>query len=308
MTAPFAPDWYRSAGVRSRPRRMLDEDLDAGLHVFPEHLVPHLRHEALAGIGETARRTLLAQHFYQYMLFTTHLETKVVNRGAAMIAHGETDLDLDHRDRQDAFKIYCDEGYHALFSMDVVRQVEKSLAVPVLPYDFAPREARLAETGQRFLPGRERLAQLLQVVAFETVVTRYLAQIPRDEGVFRVVRAVVGDHVDDEVHHHAYFVHFFRELWAGLDPRLRVEVACAMPHLVDDCLRPDLAPVRQALLAAGVDAATADAVLDDCYREESLAAAVRDGGRHTLRLCESVGAFDIPEAREQAYLLGLLDR
>ncbi|WP_448317094.1 diiron oxygenase [Streptomyces sp. CO7] len=308
MTHPqVAKDWYESAGVRSGPRRMLEEDREVGLKVFPEALVPHLHHEGLADLPEEGRSALLTQHFYTYMLFTSHLETKVVNRGAAMVAHGEVDIDVGPESRLDAFKIYSDEAYHALFSMDVVQQVEKVTATPVLPYDFAPRAARLDRTAHRFLPEHGTLAHLLQVVAFETVVTRFLARIPRDETVFRVVREVVGDHVRDEVHHHAYFTRFFKELWAGLSPSLRVKVACSMPHFVDDCLRPDLAPVRAALLSVGVAADRADEVIRDCYREETLVAGVRDAGRHTLGLCESVGAFEIPEAREQLHLLGLAD-
>ncbi|MEU6087671.1 diiron oxygenase [Streptomyces sp. NPDC047085] len=308
MTEPrVAPDWYESASVRGGPRRMLEEDQEAGLTVFPEHLVPHLHHEGLAGAGADTRRALLTQHFYQYMLFTSHLETKVVNRGAALVAHGETDVELGPDARLDAFKIYSDEAYHALFSLDVVQQVEKTTAVPVLPYDFGPRMARLDRTGREFLPDHGTLAHILQVVAFETVVTRMLARIPRDETVFRVVREVVGDHVRDEVHHHAYFARYFKELWAGLSPATRVKVACSMPHFVNDCLRPDIAPVRAALRSVGMPADRAEEVLRDCYREEVLTAGVRDAGRHTLRLCESVGAFDIPEAREQLHLLGLAD-
>lgn len=300
-----AEDWYGSAGVRSGPRRMLDEDREAGLAVFPERLVPHLHHEGLADLGPEARRALLTQHFYQYMLFTSHLETKVVNRGAAMVAHGEVDVEVPPRARLDAFKIYSDEGYHALFSLDVVQQVEQATGIGVLPYDFAPRMRRLDRTAERFLPEHGPLGQLLQVVAFETVVTRFLAQIPRDPAVFRVVREVVGDHVRDEVHHHTYFTRFFKELWAGLSPALRVRVACSMPHFVDDCLRPDLGPVRAALTSVGITGGRAEEVVRDCYREEALAAAVREAGRHTLRLCASVGAFDLPEAREQLHLLGL---
>jgi hypothetical protein len=300
-----AESWYESAGVRARPRRTLDEEREEGLAVFPAHLVPHLDHEAVARLGADARGALLAQHFYQYMYFTTHLETRVVNRGTALIAHGQVDLTLDPRARLDAFKIYCDEGYHALFSLDVVQQVEKSLAVPALPYDFAPRMARLEHTAETFLPDHGSLGQLLQVVAFETVVTRFLAQIPRDPGVFQVVREVVDDHVRDEVHHHAYFVKFFKEVWASLSTPLRRQVACAMPHFVNDCLRPDLDPVRAALLSVGLPLDDAESVLADAYREDALTAAVREAGRHTLGLCETVGAFDHPEAREQLHLLGL---
>ncbi|AUG75719.1 hypothetical protein CFP65_0770 [Kitasatospora sp. MMS16-BH015] len=298
-------DWYQHAGVRSRPRRTLDEEHEAGLRVFPAHLVPHLGHEAVTALGPAARDLLLAQHFYQYMQFTTHLETEVVNRGTVLIAHGRVDLDLTPNARLDAFKIYCDEGYHALFSLDLVQQVERALGIPALPYEFAPRLARLERTAATFLPEHGTLGRLLQVVVFETVVTRFLAQIPRDPTVFRAVRAAVDDHVKDELHHHAYFVRFFKELWASLSPALRRRVACAMPHLLTDCLRPDLAPVRAALQAAGLPTGAAAEVLADRYEEAALAATVREAGRHTLGLCETVGAFDHPEAREQLHLLGL---
>ncbi|MFJ7333684.1 diiron oxygenase [Streptomyces sp. NPDC101110] len=302
---PALKDWYENAGVRSRERRILAEDREEGLLLFPEKLVPYLDHDALAHLGADARRALLAQHFYQYMQYTTQLETQVVNRGTALVAHGQVDMPLSAQARLDAFKIYCDEGYHALFSLDLLQQIEKAVGIPALPYDFGPRMARLEQAAERFLPGCGSLGHILQVVSFETVVTSLLSEIPRDPTVYRAVRAVVDDHVSDEVHHHAYFARFFKELWAGLSPARRVDVACAMPHFVHACLVPEPAPVRAALVSVGVSTSDADAVLRDHYGEAALSEAVNEAGRHTLRLCQAVGAFDLPQAQEQLQLLNL---
>jgi hypothetical protein len=297
--------WYEKAGVRGHLRRILDEDRETGLTLFPESQIPYLRHEGLADLSPVTRQALVARHLYQYLMFTVHLETKAVNRGVAMVAHGEVDFTVDPETRLDAFKIYCDEGYHALYSLDIIQQIEATTGIAALPYDFQPRLDRLDRTGDRFLPEHPALAKLLQVVVFETVVTSILSDVPRDPTVYRVVREVVGDHARDEAHHHAFFVTFFRELWANLPASLRRDVARSLPHFVDDCLRPDLAPIRASLHAAGLAAPLVEDVLDDCYSEEAMRAAVRAGSRHTVRLFEDVGALDVPGVDVSLQDLGL---
>jgi hypothetical protein len=297
--------WYDTAGVRVAQRRLLEEDREAGLAPFPAALVPYLGHPALADLDPADRKALLARHLYQYLLYTVHLETKVVNRGVALIGHGELGFPVRPQLQLDAFKIYCDEGYHALYSLDIVRQTELATGVPALPYDFGPRLRRLDRAGDRFLPDHPELARLLQVITFETVVTSILADIPRDPTVYRVVREVVADHARDEAYHHAFFVSFFRELWANLPPALRVAAARGIPHLVSGCLRPDLVPLQAALQAAGVAAPLARDILADSYSRPAVTAMIRSAGRHTLRLCESVGAFDLPGGRDALAELGL---
>lgn len=306
MTGPMG-QWYEHAGVRGQPRRLLDLDREIGRLPFPRHLVPYLDHEALVDLTDEVQQEILARHLYEYMLYTVDLETKVVNRGVALISHGELDFEVPLRTRLDAAKIYCDEGYHALYSLDVVAQIAEATGIPVPRHSFAPRLERLARTSHRYLPDDPGLAQLLQVVAFETSVTAMLSDIPRDPSTYTVVREVVADHARDEAHHHAFFARFFRELWAGLSPALRLAAARSMPHLVNDCIRPDLDPVRQSLIQAGLAKDLADDVVADAYSEEAMRRMVWSNGRYTLRLCESVGAFDLPGAREELAALGLAD-
>lgn len=304
MSDPMA-GWFEQAGVRRQQRRMLHEDGEQGLVLFPEKEIPYLEHKAVAELPSDVRDALVARHLYQYLLFTVHLETKVVNRGVAMMAHDEVGYPIPAPLRLDALKVYCDEGFHALYNLDIVQQVESVTRTPVLPYDFGPRLERLDRTADRFLPDHPRLARLLQVVIFETMVTSILADLPRDPTVHRVIREVVGDHARDETFHHALFVKVFRELWVQLTPKLRTAAAQAIPHLIHDCLRPDLAVFTGSLRAAGLPDPVVEEVLGESYSEEAVRTAIRDASRHTVRLCESVGAFELPGAADVLAELGL---
>jgi hypothetical protein len=201
--------------------------------------------------------------------------------------------------------VYCDEGYHALYNLDVVQQVEQVTGTAALPYDFGPWLDRLDRTAEVFLPGHPRLARVLQVVVTETMITSILSGVPHDPTVFRIVRDVVADHARDEAHHHAFFVALLRDLWTHLPTDLRTHAANAIPQLIDDCLRPDLAPVRASLRAAGLAPAQVSEVVEASYPEAAVRAKVRNASRHTVRLFDSVGAFDLPGARDRLYERGL---
>ena len=299
-------DWYERAGVRTQERRLLADDLDAGLVLFPERQIPHLHHEGLRDLEPAARAGLVARHLYQYLQFTVHLETEVVNRGVVLVANDAVDLCVPRATRLDALRIYCDEGFHALSSLDLVHQVEAATGEAAPAYDFGPRARRVARTAHRFLPQQPTLAHLLQVVVFETVVTSILLEVPRDVTVQPTIRAAIADHARDEARHHAFFVAFFRELWTHLPGSLRRAVAPSLPHVVDDCLRPDLAPVRASLRAAGVPPDVVEEVVRDAYGEERVRASVRAASRHTVRLFESTGVLDVPGAAEEFAAVGLL--
>lgn len=115
--------WYVAAGVRSGPRRLFHDETDLGKVFFPAQLVPYLAHEALAQATPAQRRELTVRHLYQFLLSTAHLETRVVNRGAELVANGRSGVELPVSARLDAFKVYCDEGYHSLYSLDLADQI-----------------------------------------------------------------------------------------------------------------------------------------------------------------------------------------
>ena len=150
------------------------------------------------------------------------------------------------------------------------------------------------------------LAQLLQVIVFETLITAVLNEVPKDTGVVTAVREITRDHARDEGRHHRFFSSLFHELWSQLAPELRAQVASAMPPLIHECLTWDLEPVRSSLMLAGVEEGTAKEVVDDCYDGKAGTQRVRDIGRATVKTCESAGVFDLPGAKEAFITHGLI--
>jgi hypothetical protein len=299
-------EWYDKAGVRRDPRRVLDEELDSGKALFPRHLIPYLSHPLLDAVDGTTLAQLVARHTYQYFAFTAHFETRVVNRATEMLANGRLDTTVRPDTRLDAYKIYCDEAFHALYSFDVIQQLQTASGIHALPYHFDPFLGDLDAIPERVMPGRGSLPQLLQVVVFETLVTAILADVPKDKALVSLVRDTVQDHARDEGRHHAFFSDVFRELWTGLDRELRGEVAQCLPLLITRSLAPDTRPVRANLFAAGLTTAEVEQVMADVYRPEAFRDTVRQHARQSIRLFESVGVLDLPEGLDAFNGEGLL--
>jgi len=302
VSGPFE-HWYDVAGVRGGVRRMFADETDDGKVFYPQHLVPYLAHEALADLTDVQRRAVTIRHLYQFLLSTTHLETRIVNTTAELIANGRAGLDLSNRMRLDAFKVYCDEGYHALYSLDLADQIEAATGVVIPAWDYGGFVDRLEEVGQKLLPDEPAVVPLLQTVVFETLITAVLNEIPNDPTVMTVVRDLTRDHAKDEGHHHRFFARFFHELCAGLDLRLREPVAHTLPALVQACLTWDTEPIRGSLLMSGVDTATAALVVADAYTSSGANANVC---RATVRTFRSAGVLEVPGAEETFAAHGLL--
>jgi hypothetical protein len=294
VSSPFER-WYDTAGVRGGARRMFADETDDGKVFYPQRLVPYLAHEALADLTANQRRELTIRHLYQFLLSTTHLETRIVNTTAERIATGRSGLGLPNRVRLDAFKVYCDEGYHALYSLDLADQIAAATGIAIPAWDYGGFVDRLEEAGRRTLPDEPALVPLLQTVVFETLVTAVLNEIPNDPTVISVVRDLTRDHAKDEGHHHRFFAQFFHELWTDLDHRIRGPVAHALPALIQACLTWDTEPIRASLVMSGVYSGTAAAVIADVYT-------VRGGNadicRATMRTFRSAGVLDVPGAQD----------
>ena len=305
MSSPFA-SWYETAGVRGGVRRLFHDETDQGKVFYPTQHIPHLAHEAVAALPDRARRDLTIRHLYQFLLSTAHLETRIVNRAAELIANDRSGVDLPVRSRLDAFKVYCDEGYHSLYSLDLADQIARETGVALPPWDYGGFVDALEDVGARLLPDTPAVVPLLQVVVFETMVTAVLNEIPNDPTVLTVVRDLTRDHAKDEGHHHRFFADFFHRLWTQLDPGLRGPVARALPALVRACLDLDVKPVVGALRLAGLDDDTARAVVADSYGPGAGDERAAGICRATVRVFRSAGVFEVPGADEAFAAHGLL--
>ncbi len=294
--------WHERASVRTAPRRLVGDPADR--FYFSPDLVPVAGHRLVKSLPDSAFRTLLIQHLYRYLEFTAKLETLVVNRTVLGIAHGTVGVRLPEAMRFDAYKIYCDEAYHTLFSADLARQVEKkSKIAPVLPEQpFFLR--RLAAFQDELPPHHRALLELVFVVISETLISGTLAEVPDCSDVVSAVRETVADHATDEGRHHAYFAAFLKYLWAQLSPTDRARASLWVPRLMDMFLRPDLTAIREELVRHGLSEEDADSVVADVYSFEAVSAHRSGVARLALRYFFELDAFETEQAREELSAYG----
>ena len=298
--------WYERAGVRCDPRRLLRDESREGLSYWPADLAPFVAHPLVIERGPALREELLVRQLYQYLQFTANYETRVINPATELIANGRSGIALPASVRLDAFKIYCDEGYHALYSADAIEQVQAASRIEHRSSDFDATLRHLHDAQDQAPAHLRNIVTLLVAVVFETLVTATLTQIPRHRDVVSFVREIVTDHAHDEGRHHAFFSSFFSHLWGQLSPRDRRALGPLLPEFVVRPLAPQIGPLRHALACAGLRPAEVDRVVRETYPPELTRTTMRNTAKSTLKLFARHDLFDDPATREAFGERGLL--
>jgi hypothetical protein len=202
---------------------------------------------------------------------------------------------LSTAQRHDAFKIYSDEGGHALFVEFFSAQVEKTFGLNrsvVGRSQFDRTLEQLTIEYQNRLSSN--LIKLFFVAISETLVTKILNDIPHDQRVATAVRAVIGDHVADEALHSVYFRQLFPLLWATLSSYQKEEIGRLLPRLVWAFLGPDRQLEYSVLRRLGFNAKDAEGILEEVYIPEKVAESVKQAASPTLKMFEEAGVFNNP--------------
>ncbi|MDX2292338.1 MULTISPECIES: diiron oxygenase [Streptomyces] len=301
--SPFG-NWFERASVRQAPRRMVVDD--GTQQYFSPDLVPVAGHPLVKALDGAHYDELLVQHLYRYLDFTAKLEYLVVNPVLLRIAHGTDGMRLPAQMRFDALKMYCDEAYHGLFSVDLTRQVEERTGIvprtPVQPF-FLRRLKEITEE----LPAEERgLAELLFVIISETLISASLAEVPAVDGVVSAVRETIRDHALDEGRHHAYFAAFLKYLWGTLTPRQRHRAGLLVPRLMHAFLHPDMDALREELAGYGMPRDDVEQVLAEVFTPAVLSEHALATSRQTRHYFELLGACSSAEAVEELVRYGFV--
>ncbi|HEY4096841.1 MAG TPA: diiron oxygenase [Baekduia sp.] len=295
--------WNLRSSVRNRPHPQLGPADDAA---FPAGLVPVARHPLVLEAPPDVRRRTLARHLFRYLHFTAVLEHLVVNRTALAFAHQVSGFTVPDRMRLDAFKIYCDEAYHALVAAELATAVAEREGLQVdwtaTPY-FLRRLGRLVEdAGPELAP----VVELLFVVCSETLISGTLSQAAEAPSLSAPVRQAIGDHAHDERRHHAYFAELLERLWPQLTPSAQRRAGVVVPDLIDAFLRPDLEDYATELRGYGFGADDVAQILAESYPDAVVAADRRHMARHTVRYFAQVGALEDPATEGAFVASGLL--
>ncbi len=296
--------WEDRASVRRKPARRLELPHE-GCFFSPE-LYPVCDHPLVVARGPSARRFLLIRRLYDYLHFTTELETLAVIPVATMISRGHSGLPLSRQMRGDAYKIVTDEAYHAQFSYDLgvdvshVTGVERPASLP------APAFLGRLDDVRAQVPWNLRgIEALLFSIVSETLISGVLGELPGDTRLPKAVRDLIRDHAEDEGRHHAYFRTVLRALWDVLTPRERTEVAGLVPAVIYAFLEPDYREVMDSLEAVGLPAHEVEQVVRESFHPEAVAQDVAAGAAPVLQYLRDLGAFEEESTVEAFAAAGL---
>ncbi|WP_405787189.1 diiron oxygenase [Streptomyces sp. NBC_00029] len=284
--------WDDLASVRRRPRRHFAA---AELELyFPPELYPVVRHPLVEAKGGEVVKGLLLQRLYDYMEFTTELETLAVIPVATKISRGRSGLLLPGRMMSDAFKIVTDETWHAQFSHEFTCEIEAktrvtwSLRGSHVPPAFL---LRLDEIRERLPQNLRGVEGLLFAIVSETLISGMLSQIPRDDRLPLSVRNIIRDHAEDEGRHHVYFRSLLTHLWPALGRAERAAVGPLIPEIVYAFLEPDYVQTARHLRDIGLTGEEIQQAIAESWPVGRVRCDVAAAAAQLTRYLEEVGAL-----------------
>jgi hypothetical protein len=194
--------WEQRSTVRNAPRRMMTT-LDAKCFFSPR-MSTLLQQPLVQAMPAQLLRKVEIQLLYRYLQFTEYLETSIVNKTIVQIMNDELPISLVQRLRDEAYKIYCDEAYHALQAHDTIAQLvelsgEQPMDVPIALRHRLPLLRK--ECPIHLLP----LFDLFFVCISETLVSQELREHADDDSLHPSIKAIMEDHAKDEAIHALFF-------------------------------------------------------------------------------------------------------
>jgi hypothetical protein len=284
-------DWNSTAQVRAGARRCIAAEEVSDKLFFSPRLVPITDHRLVQDLGPPVLREILIQHLYGYLEFTAQFEAEVVNSATKAIARRKAGFDLPEEMVRDAYRIYCDEGYHSVLSADLKHQVEQVTGIPAVHYDFDHFLERLERVQDAVPPEMKELARLFVAILFETLISATLNRIPKDERVVTAVREMIRDHAEDEARHHFYFASLMDFIWPRLSRREQAFIGPLLPHMIIKCLEPDLSAIRRRLSKFGLAPGDVDQIVEESYAYADVISGIRKTARATMNILERNGLF-----------------
>lgn len=240
---------------------------------------------------------VLLHSLTHFLRFTAFLETNFVNRVASRIALGESIARVDADSRLDAFKIYCDEGFHALVCADFLGQVEKATAIPVIQGDIPFHLRRLRERIDSFPLRKSRVLEEAFVIVSETLITQTLFSAGQEPRLQPGVKMVMDNHAKDEAHHHRFFTKYMESFWDNLAPDEGRMVLEFLPDFLYSYFMPDSAYQSRIMGQIGIPESRAAMVLQESFDGFEFQAFLRNQARATLGLFKRIGNYSDSELR-----------
>ncbi|PBJ17721.1 P-aminobenzoate N-oxygenase AurF [Pseudomonas sp. ACN8] len=234
----FADAWENRATIRTRPRRVLENDDKL---IYPLSRQPLVLSETFLRECPEQRDFALVQTLYKFINDVVIFETEIVDKTARSIAKNHFAIEFPFACRYDAMTVVVDEDYHALVAMDFMQQtiamtgiapielpdeIELSLAIPAA-VALAPEHLRSA-------------VELICVAIAENTVTGDVAAFAKDNTVKQSIKGLMADHLLDEGRHSGFWAQLVRIYWHTASAGDRQSIAQILPVFIAHYLTNDI--------------------------------------------------------------------
>ena len=282
-------EWDKRSWVRAKPHRL--EQFSSNLEYYSEKVAILFQHDEIKNVDPNTKKELLILHLYNYLEFTVWLEMGPVNEVCDMLRRQSFLPWLPTQMKDDAFKIYVDEGGHAEMSHSLTKAVEDNTGVKSLKIE--PGFLRILDNiVKNEEPEFISIIKLFFVIISETLITGTLVDLPKDPTVQKAVQELAADHASDEGRHHAYFKQVFEYVWPRLPREMKLKIGTLLPEMILAFLAPDKRVLIKILEAFPNKFTTPGRIVEDIIENEQTKQGILESATPTLTIFMNNNLFD----------------
>ncbi len=234
----FAEAWESRATIRSRPRRLLEDDQRL---IYPLSRQPLVLSETFLRECPQQRDFALVQTLYKFINDVVIFETEIVDKTARSIAKNRFAVAFPFACRYDAMTVVVDEDYHALVAMDFMQQTVALTGIEPIPLPDEIELSRAIPAAVALAPDHLRSAvELICVAIAENTVTGDVAAFARDDSVKPSIKGLMADHLLDEGRHSSFWARMVRIYWHTASDADRETIAQILPVFIGHYLTNDI--------------------------------------------------------------------
>lgn len=234
----FAEAWESRATIRTRPRRLLEDDQRL---IYPLSRQPLVLSETFLRECPQQRDFALVQTLYKFINDVVIFETEIVDKTARSIAKNRFDVAFPFACRYDAMTVVVDEDYHALVAMDFMQQTVAMTGIEPIQLPDQIELSRAIPAAVALAPEPLRSAvELICVAIAENTVTGDVAAFARDDSVKPSIKGLMADHLLDEGRHSSFWARMVRIYWHTASDTDRETIAQILPVFIGHYLTNDI--------------------------------------------------------------------
>lgn len=234
----FAEAWESRATIRTRPRRILENDAKL---IYPLSRQPLVLSETFLRECPEQRDFALVQTLYKFINDVVIFETEIVDKTARNIAKNRFPVAFPFACRYDAMTVVVDEDYHALVAMDFMQQTVAMTGIAPIELPAEIELSRAIPAAVALAPEHLRgVIELICVAIAENTVTADVAAFAKDDTVKQSIKGLMADHLLDEGRHSGFWSRLVRIYWHTANEDDRQCIAQILPVFIGQYLTHDI--------------------------------------------------------------------